>query len=138
MEKTVKILIIVCIILVAGIGVTTGMLIEKNSKVSNVQNDPAENPSAQNTSNGIKHVNTTVQSHTNKNQVHNGQKLFKGQYYTIINKELKYVGESWPICPFCGSKDTGDVGTKTEGSYWYYFFHCNACGKNFVSYAKSS
>jgi len=137
MDRTVKILIIICIFLVAGIGLTTGMLIEKNW--ANTPNNSIGNQSIQNTSNTMdKHVNTTVQNHTDKNQAHNGEKLFKGKYYTIINKELKYVGESWPICPFCGSKDTVDVGTKTEGSYWYYFFHCNACGKNFVSYAKNS
>ena len=137
MDKTVKILIVICIFLVAGIGLTMGMLIEKNW--ANTPNNSIENQPTQNTSNTIdKHISTTVQNHTNKNQAHNGEKLFKGQYYIIINKELKYVGESWPVCPFCGSKNTVDVGTKDEGIYWYYFFYCNACGKNFVSSAKSS
>lgn len=39
MDKMVKILIIVCIILVAGFRLATGMLMEKNSGMAAVQNN---------------------------------------------------------------------------------------------------
>ena len=138
MDKTVKILIIVCIILVAGLGLTVGMLIEKNSGITTSQSNSIGNQSVQNTSNSsIGHVNTTVKTSKTVKNINNGQKLFNGQYYTVINKELDYVGESQPVCPFCGSTATIQEGSKTEGNYYYYFFHCDSCSKNFVVYAKN-
>ena len=138
MDRMVKILIIVCVILVAGIGLTTGMVIEKNSGMPIVQNNSTGNHSVQNTSNAQgKHVNTAVENNTTKKQSNAGEKLFNGQYYAVVNKELDYVGECQPVCPFCGSTDTVQVGSKTEGSCYYYFFCCNSCGKNFVSYTRN-
>ena len=129
-NKGVKTLIAICVVLIAVIGVTAGMLLQKSS--GSPQQYQLSTPS-----NLTVQQNTTIKNNTQKKQSNNGKKLFNGKYYIIINKELEYVGESWPICPFCGSKDTVDVGTKTEGNYWYYFFHCNSCSKNFVSYAKN-
>lgn len=50
MDKAVKILIIVCIILVAGLGLTVGMLMEKNSGIATAQSNAVGNQSVQNTS----------------------------------------------------------------------------------------
>ncbi len=64
MEKTVKILIVVCIILICGFGLTIGMLLEKNSNIASAQNNSNVNQSVQTSSDnsGQKTNNSPVNS----------------------------------------------------------------------------
>ena len=90
MEKAVKILIIFCIILIAGIAVIAGMLIEKNSSLP-VQNNSTGNISVQNTSNV--QVNTTPS--TSKSKPTKSTSIYANPN-TVYNKANAYVKTNYP------------------------------------------
>lgn len=84
MDKTVKILIIVCIILVAGLGLTVGMLMEKNSGMATAQSNVVENQSVQNMSSV--NNNSEANAHiANKNSSVISTKDAKSRMQLLVN-----------------------------------------------------
>jgi hypothetical protein len=88
MDKNVKILIIVCVILVGGLGLTIGMLLEKNSGISNAQNNSTGNLSvsvqnASNITNG-----TSESKNVETKQLNNGI-MSKSKALSLMNKIVK-------------------------------------------------
>lgn len=63
------------------------------------------------------------------------QVLFKGDTYTVLKKELKFIGPETPVCPYCGSNSTDQAGSSTQGNYWFYYYQCYTCHRNFATYA---
>lgn len=114
LDKTAKILLGVCFILVGALGVTTGMLLTKpilQGKAPNI----VENATSQ--------------------EVENIQD--ENYLATYPVGFLTHVGEAHPICPFCGSTDTYQTRTGPVGGYWYYYYHCNSCGRDFAEYTEN-
>lgn len=72
MDKTFKILVIVCIILIAGIGVTAGMLIERGFNGKTTQNNSLTNQTVQNVSNSSSIANESQNTENVQNNQNNG------------------------------------------------------------------
>ncbi len=90
LEKEIKILVVICIILVAGLSVVTGMLIGNNSGVSNIQNNSTGNQSVQNvTNNSVNNVSKT-KSDTNKNVNSQSSGIMStDEAYSLMNNIIK-------------------------------------------------
>lgn len=132
MDKTTEILLIVCFILIGALGIIIGFLIP------NLLHEPVNPNMTNNNTVQAQHPHSTVQnSSLNNTKVLNntkkGEKTFQGQSYIIINNPLDFVGECIPVCPFCGSTDTEQLGSSTEGKKYWYYYHCNFCDKYFAS-----
>ena len=84
MDKTVKILIIVCIILVAGLGLTVGMLMEKNSGMATAQSNAVGNQSVQNMS-GVNNNSEANPHIANKNSSVISTKDAKSRMQLLVN-----------------------------------------------------
>ncbi|HMK54681.1 MAG TPA: hypothetical protein VK444_07865 [Methanobacteriaceae archaeon] len=132
MKKLTKNLLLV-ILIIGGILVATGVYIsshpvvqESSGSIGNPVPEPEDNITIPNDT-----VNLTQNETIPQNVV------FNGQSYSVINKELTFVGPSSPICPYCGSSNTIQTGSSSRGKYWFYYYHCNTCKKNFANYADS-
>lgn len=62
------------------------------------------------------------------------QILFKGETYAVIKKDLEFIGPETPVCPYCNSNSTTQSGSSTQGNYWFYYYHCYTCHRNFATY----
>ena len=121
MDKTTKALFVACFVLATALGFTTGPLLQekpilpsKTTKNTTITNNP----------------NKTTSNLNNTNQD-------KEDLVTFPSGYLIHVGEAHPICPFCGSTDTYQTGTGPVGDYWYYYYHCNSCGRDFAEYTEN-
>jgi hypothetical protein len=77
------------------------------------------------------------QHNSKSKEVENIQSSDKNDLATYPIGLLVHVGEARPICPFCGSADTYQTRTGPVGGYWYYYYHCNSCGRDFAEYTEN-
>jgi|GEM_PF-2331593 len=78
-----------------------------------------------------------VNTNTNQEKQENGKSTDENDLVKFPLGSLVHVGEAHPICPFCGSTDTYQTSIGSLGNHWYYYYHCNSCGKNFAEYTEN-
>jgi len=132
MEKTVKILIIVCIILVAGIGVTTGILIGKNSKVSDVQNDSAGNHSVQNTS----HIQVNTTQSTSESKSIKTKSIYADSA-KVYSKAQAWVKSNYPEGYTVSYPVLGEL-APINNTYYSYYMEIDDDNGNYIRTLKAS
>lgn len=125
MDKSTKLLLLTCFILVGALGLSMGFLFQdisdKNSKshISNQSNTTIE-----------KNVSKSVCSPQSGDQT-----SYAGESYKLYDADdFAYVGEAVIICPKCGGRAL-QVGNSVRNDYYYYFFKCSDCGGRLAGYA---
>lgn len=130
MKKLTKKLLLVLLI-IGGILIATGVYIishpiiqESSGSISSPTPEPEDNITIP-----LNNDNLTQNETIPQNVV------FNGQNYTVITKDLNFIGPKTPVCFSCGSTNTIQTGSSTRGNYWFYYYHCNSCQENFANYA---
>ncbi|MDP3065153.1 MAG: hypothetical protein Q8N08_00260 [Methanobacteriaceae archaeon] len=125
-KKLLLVLLILGVILVAtGVYISWHPIVQESSgSISSPTPEPEDN---------IYFPNNTVNLTPNETIPQNV--VFNGQNYSVITKDLKFIGPNTPVCPNGGSTNTIQTGSSTRGNYWFYYYHCNLCQKNFANYA---
>ncbi len=127
MQKTNKLLLIVCVVLVAGLSLTIGLLF------GNHLNTPLVINKTNNTTNPKVNNSTTTQSTSNSTANQPSQSVTNpsGVQYRIEGSSA--AGR--PYCPVCGSNNvemTGKQYTDANNITWYQV-HCNYCGNTWYT-----
>lgn len=123
--------LLVVIIVVGGILAATGIYMSSHPMVQEASGSVGSiAPEEEETIVIPEDTNNLTQNYTIPSQV-----LFKGKTYTVIKKDLKFIGPETPVCPYCSSNSTTQTGSSTQGNYWFYYYHCYTCNRNFATYA---
>lgn len=137
MNKSSKILILACFLLVVILGFYSGFIYQDylNDKESfQVLNNSSTSTVLLNQTSPN---NQTQTSQPTKTQPQNEQVVYGGENYDVYDSDdFVYTGEAVIICPKCG-REIMMTAHETRGNYWYYFFKCLYCNGKFANYAKA-
>ncbi|BAW32104.1 conserved hypothetical protein [Methanothermobacter sp. MT-2] len=78
-----------------------------------------------------------LNTNTNQEKEENNRSADENDTLAFPLGFLVHVGESHPTCPFCGSTNTYQTSVRPLGNNWYYYYHCNSCGRDFAEYTEN-
>jgi len=122
--------LLVVIIVVGGILAATGIYVSSQPVIQEASGSVGTIAPEEEETIIIPEDTNLTQNYTIPSQV-----LFKGNTYTVIKKDLKFIGPETPVCPYCGSNSTTQTGSSTRGNYWFYYYQCYTCNRFFTTYA---
>jgi hypothetical protein len=122
--------LLVVIIVVGGILAATGIYLSTHPMVQEASGSVASIAPEEEDTLVIPEEANLTENYTIPSQV-----IFKGNTYTVIKKDLDFIGPETPVCPYCKSNSTAQTGSSSQGNYWFYYYQCYTCNRNFATYA---